>query len=100
MSLHTAYFEEETSLLNSLSNTDTQLDSDNSNDIALYNQLRTQNIEQQKEIDEKERLILTRNRMLQVAYDRNIFKKKILQTLIGIILAILALIVVLIFYNT
>ena len=100
MSLHTAYFEEDTPFVDQLSNSNDQLDYDNNKDIELYNELKRQNNQQEKEIEEKEKLIITRNRMLQVAYEKNIFKKKILQTLIAIILAILALIVILIFYKT
>ena len=76
MSLHTAYFEEEDNLQGQLSNLSAKEYNDSSS--ALYKTLENQNNEQKLEIDEKEKLILTRNRMLQIAYDRNIFKKKII----------------------
>ncbi len=47
--------------------------------------------EQLKEIQEKQKLVLTRSRMLQIAQEKNIFKKKIIYTLLAIILIILIL---------
>lgn len=46
-------------------------------------------IEQQAEIEDKTNLILTRSRMLQIAEERNMYKKKIIFTLLAVILLIL-----------
>jgi len=43
---------------------------------------------QLREIQEKEKLLLTRSRMLQIAQDRNSYKKKIIYTLIALIFLI------------
>ena len=48
-------------------------------------------MEQESEIQEKNKLILTRSRMLQISQERNIYKKKIIYTLIAIILLLLVL---------
>ena len=48
-------------------------------------------LEQQKEIEEKNKLVLTRSRMLQLAQERNMYKKKIIYTMIAIIFLILIL---------
>ncbi len=48
-------------------------------------------MEQENEIQEKNKLILTRSRMLQLSQERNIYKKKIIYTLIAIILLLLVL---------
>ena len=45
-------------------------------------------IEQLKEIEDKEKLILTRSRMLQISQDRNSYKKKVIYSLIALILFI------------
>jgi hypothetical protein len=52
--------------------------------------LEKQNIQinQLKEIEDKEKLLLTRARMLQIAQDRNSYKKKIIYTFIAAIFAI------------
>ena len=44
---------------------------------------------QLKEIDNKEKLLLTRSRMLQIAQDRNSYKTKVLYTLMAILIVIL-----------
>jgi hypothetical protein len=44
--------------------------------------------EQLKEIQEKEKLLLTRSRMLQIIQDKNSFKKKVIYTLLSIIFLI------------
>ena len=51
-------------------------------------------IQQLKEIQDKEKLLLTRSRMLQIAQDRNAYKKKIIYTLLAIIFGIFILILV------
>ena len=45
-------------------------------------------LNQFNEIEDKEKLLLTRSRMLQVSQDRNSYKKKIIYTLIALILFI------------
>jgi len=44
-----------------------------------------------REIEEKEKLLLTRARMLQISQDRNSYKKKIIYTLIAVIFGIFIL---------
>jgi hemin uptake protein HemP len=44
---------------------------------------------QLKEIESKEKLLLTRSRMLQIAQDRNSYKTKVLYTLMAILVVIL-----------
>jgi predicted PurR-regulated permease PerM len=51
-------------------------------------QKKLRQIEQIKEIEEKQKLVLTRSRMLQIAQERNNYKKKIIYSLIAAILAI------------
>jgi predicted PurR-regulated permease PerM len=50
-------------------------------------------IDQLKEIQEKEKLLLTRSRMLQISQDRNSYKKKIIYTLLSIIFIIFIIII-------
>jgi hypothetical protein len=61
-------------------------------DIQLKNQqlLQKQKIQKEQllEIQEKEKLLLTRSRMLQIVQDKNSFKKKIIYTLLSIIFLI------------
>ena len=45
-------------------------------------------VDQLKEIEDKEKLLLTRSRMLQISQDRNAFKKKIIYLLVAIIFLI------------
>jgi hypothetical protein len=45
-------------------------------------------VDQLKEIQDKEKLLLTRSRMLQIAQDRNSYKKKLIYTLIALIFLI------------
>jgi predicted PurR-regulated permease PerM len=42
-------------------------------------------IDQLKQIEDKEKLLLTRSRMLQISQDRNSYKKKIIYTLLATI---------------
>jgi predicted PurR-regulated permease PerM len=67
-----------------------QINSKNSN---IYQKQQIQ-INQLKEIEDKEKLLLTRSRMLQIAQDRNSYKKKIIYTLLSVIFAIFILILV------
>ena len=68
-------------------NTDTTTMVQNKNAILMekdgiyHNQL--------KEIENKEKLLLTRSRMLQIAQDRNSYKTKVLYTLMAILVVIL-----------
>jgi len=48
-------------------------------------------INQLKEIEDKEKLLLTRSRMLQISQDRNSYKKKIIYALIAVIFLIFIL---------
>jgi hypothetical protein len=59
-------------------------DIDAKNAELIEKQLR-QN-EQIQEIDEKTKLILTRSRMLQLSQEKNMYKKKIIYTLLSILL--------------
>ena len=71
------------------------LDSKNQELVAKQNI----QIQQLKEIEDKEKLLLTRSRMLQIAQDRNSYKKKIIYTLIATIFLIFILTIVLyVFY--
>jgi len=45
-------------------------------------------LNQMKEIEDKEKLLLTRSRMLQISQDRNSYKKKIIYSLIAAIFII------------
>jgi hypothetical protein len=49
-------------------------------------------LNQLREIEDKEKLLLTRSRMLQIAQDRNTYKTKIIYTLIAIIFGLFILI--------
>jgi predicted PurR-regulated permease PerM len=51
-------------------------------------------LDQLKEIQEKEKLLLTRSRMLQISQDRNSYKKKIIYSLIALIFAIFIITIV------
>ena len=71
-----------------------QLPSNNNNINKKNNELllkETRQNEQLLTINEKEKLLYTRSRMLQIAQERNVYKKKIIYTLIFVILAILIL---------
>lgn len=52
----------------------------------LNTQLLNKQMQQDFEIQEKEKLLYTRNRMLQLSYEENIYKKKILYSLLAILL--------------
>jgi len=55
---------------------------------SLIREKQERQIEQIKEIEDKEKLILTRSRMLQISQDRNSYKKKVIYSLIALILFI------------
>lgn len=48
-------------------------------------------LSQATEVDEKEKQVLTRSRMLQIAQERNIFARKLFYTLVAVIALILVL---------
>jgi hypothetical protein len=48
-------------------------------------------VQQSQEIDNKMKLIDTRNRMLQLSMERNLYKKKVIYTLFSCIIAVLIL---------
>ena len=52
---------------------------------------------QSKEIEEKVKLLDTRNRMLQLSIDRNIYKKKLIYSLLAVIIGLVVL--MLFFYS-
>ena len=57
------------------------------NQATLLNtELVNKQMQQNFEIQEKEKLLYTRNRMLQLSYEENMFKKKILYCLLAILL--------------
>jgi hypothetical protein len=55
-------------------------------------------INQLKEIQDKEKLLLTRSRMLQISQDRNAYKKKIIYSLIALIFLIFIITLVMYVY--
>jgi len=55
-------------------------------------------INQLKEIQDKEKLLLTRSRMLQISQDRNAYKKKIIYSLIALIFLIFIITLVIYVY--
>lgn len=57
-------------------------------------------INQLKEIQDKEKLLLTRSRMLQISQDRNAYKKKIIYSLIALIFLIFIITLVMYVYFT
>ena len=61
-------------------------DINSKNDDLMKKQ--TIQLQQLKEIEDKEKLLLTRSRMLQISQDRNSYKKKIIYSLIAVIFAI------------
>ncbi len=54
-------------------------------------QKETRILQQQADIDDKSRLILTRSRMLEIAQERNIFARKMFYTLIAVIIFIIVI---------
>jgi hypothetical protein len=63
-----------------------QIDINNKNAELLDKQ--SVQLNQFNEIEDKEKLLLTRARMLQISQDRNAYKKKIIYTLIALIFGI------------
>lgn len=70
-----------------------QIESTFTDDIDAKNQQliekQMRQTQQMQEIEEKNKLILTRSRMLQLSQEKNIYKKKIIYSLIAIIFLIL-----------
>ena len=71
--------------LQDVSNTEIQ------NKNAQLSQKQIIELNQFNEINDKEKLLLTRTRMLQIAQDRNSYKKKVIYTLIALIFFIFIL---------
>ena len=72
-------------------NTQAQIDKQNSQIEQKVQQLETKQKQiygQSQEIEEKIKLLDTRNRMLQLSIDKNIYKKKVIYTLLAIIIGI------------
>lgn len=72
-----------------MSNTDfsTFVTEINSKELLNEDLIRRQK-EQDLEIEEKKRLLETRNRMLQLSYEENNYKKKVMMTLLSLLLTI------------
>lgn len=87
----TSYYNSLNESIDSIKSDSLLTDSDiEQKNLQLLEKQRRQ-LEQQKEIEEKNKLILTRSRMLQLAQERNMYKKKIIYTMIAIIFLILIL---------
>jgi hypothetical protein len=67
----------------------TQTELNNKNEELLEKQ--KIQINQLREIEDKEKLLLTRSRMLQISQERNAYKKKIIYSFIAIIFGIFIL---------
>lgn len=80
-------------ITNNIESQSTYLSNINNKNNELLQKQQIQ-IQQLKEIQDKEKLLLTRSRMLQIAQDRNAYKKKIIYTLLAIIFGIFILILV------
>ena len=87
----TSYYDSLNKSIDSIKSDSLLTDSDiEQKNLQLLEKQRRQ-LEQQKEIEEKNKLILTRSRMLQLDQERNMYKKKIIYTMIAIIFLILIL---------
>jgi hypothetical protein len=73
--------------INSIQQMNSALSDIDSKNSAIRNKQQRQ-LEQLREIEDKEKLILTRSRMLQISQDRNSYKKKVIYSLIALILFI------------
>jgi hypothetical protein len=72
---------------NNLDLQNTALDELQSKNVDLLKKQQIQ-LNQMKEIQDKEKLLITRSRMLQISQDRNSYKKKIIYSLIAAIFVI------------
>ncbi len=70
---------------------DLNIDTQISQATILNTELTNKQLQQSFEIQEKEKLLETRNRMLQLSYEENMFKKKILYCLLAILLLFVVL---------
>lgn len=91
------------SVINALADADTKTMTNTTNTIINSNEAATTEINtknrtllekqqiqdsQMKEIENKEKLLLTRARMLQISQDRNSYKTKVIYTLLAILIVI------------
>jgi hypothetical protein len=89
--------------INALANADTRTMTNKTNTIISSNEAATTEIKtknntllekqqiqdsQMKEIENKEKLLITRARMLQISQDRNSYKTKVIYTLLAILIVI------------
>lgn len=71
----------------------------NEKDKELQDKI-TRTAQQEKEIEYKKKLIATRNRMLQLSQEKNVYKKKVIYSLLSIIiLFIIIMIVIYVYFN-
>jgi len=75
----------QTSNINTANNTATSQIADKNDTLVEKQQIQDS---QMKEIENKEKLLLTRARMLQISQDRNSYKTKIIYTLLAILIVI------------
>lgn len=57
-------------------------------------------LQQTLDLEDKERIVLTRSRMLEIAQERNIFARKMFYTLISVIIFIMVLTLVIYTYKS
>jgi cytochrome c-type biogenesis protein CcmH/NrfG len=71
----------------------------NDKDEELQNKME-RTVQQQREIDYKKKLIATRNRMLQLSQEKNVYKNKVMYSLLSfVILLVIVLLVVYIYFK-
>lgn len=63
------------------------------NEMSLEEK-QAQILAQESEIDNKKKLLLTRDRMLQLSIEKNVYKKKVIYTLLSIIIVIIIMMLV------
>jgi len=63
------------------------------NELSLEEK-QAQIIAQETEIENKKKLLLTRDRMLQLSIEKNVYKKKVIYTLLSIIIVIIIMMLV------
>ena len=84
-------------IYNNISNTQRSINNQMAQISLLQSELQGKNDQifgQAEEIANKKKLLETRNRMLQLSIERNVYKKKVIYTLFSIILAILIIVLV------
>jgi len=57
-------------------------------------------IMQQREIDYKKKIVNTRNRMLQLSQEKNMYKTKVIYTLLAVVLLLVIILLAIYFYFT